>query len=263
MPNLVQQLGQHLENALEVYWDRTLTLSEENPFPLAPSDKVESGEVNAESYLEQNKLLTNVSNEIMVLELNHIVKESGFAAGPTGIEVLGAGLLRDLLWLCHACISEFSPISIRDSSVVACANALNFLEEHSLSDIRLDHVEIESAWKNAQIDDLETILYYAGQFIQNQDQKAKDRIMKHFGKFLKIPNNEGVLCRRVYLLHPFVEDNPLTRVVWRNTTPYSREELLTPLEKGFGGKVEMEIIGQHNYFHQLYSFVRLSGSTFK
>ncbi len=251
-------LRRELKTKLEVeaYWDHSLTPSKENPFPLAPPDKVKEGLVSVLSYQKQNLLLAEKSLQVMVPELIEITKSRGFEKGPRGIEVLGAGLMRDLGWLTSTPATQFS-VSIRDCSSVACEHAETFVKKHRIS-AKVHKMEVEEGWKSGQIDDRGTILYYAGQFIQNQYYEAVCRILEHLGRFLATETEDGVLRRKVYFLHPRGEDNPTDRVQWKNTTPYWDIELRASLEKGFGGKVLMETIGKHDHFHQRYTFFRIS-----
>jgi hypothetical protein len=254
-----QRLETRVQTAQSLYWDETLTRSEKNPYPLAPPDKVMEGVVNEESYAAQNDSLGEASSQVMIPEFIQMTQEPGFEDGPRGIEFLGGGLLRDLKKvLVDRIITLFSPVCITDNSAVAHANIEAFLEEKKLPFVSPCFMEVEDAWKNGMIMDENTLVYYGGQFIQNQGPQAKNRMMKHFGRFLKIPTPDGSLCRRVYLLHPRGEDNPPDQVKWRNTKPYFDHELRVPIEKGFGGPVRMEILAQHKYFHQTYSFIRFS-----
>ena len=242
-------------------WDATLTPSRTNPYPLAPPDIVEAGEVNDDSYTAENMRLSIAAENVMRPELTHIAGEPGFVGpdAPCGLEILGAGLLRDIeCWLPHAVRLGFHPVCVTDSSIVACGNVENFIEKSNLVSISPCHMDVETAWREGAIQDENTLVYYGGQFIQNQKQRAKDRMMKHFGRFIKMPTPDGCFRRRVYLLHARGEDNPPDRVRWRNTIPWMDEELRTPLERGFGGPALMEVIATHWYWHQLYSFFRIS-----
>jgi hypothetical protein len=245
--NLIQRLSV----APESYWDEVLTEDEEkNPFPLAPSDAVKAGQVDRVSYLNQNTLLAQKSTEVMSMELSGLVLSQDFERGPRKVEVLGAGLMRDLNWLAIASAMSFE-LALSDSSSVACKNASRFFEDHRIR-ATVRHMEVEDVWRKGLIDEENVSFYYAGQFIQNQNDETMERMMRHLGRFLKMSN------RRLYLLHPRGEDNPAGRVHWKNTKPYYDIELKAPVEKGLGGPVRMEVIAKHFYFHQHYSFFRFS-----
>lgn len=233
----------------EAYWDNVLAVSKENKYPLAPPDLVRGGMMDTKSYCRQNALLEEKSVTVMSRELSCIAGEPGFGDGPRGIQILGAGLLRDLAWLANAEELQFW-IKILDCSRVACSRARMFVKKHSLHATTVSRVEVTHGW---EISDCSSLIVYAGQFIQNLDDTEKDHVMEEFGRFLA-----GDRRRRVYLLHPRGEDNPSEEVEWRNTVPYTDLELLTPVEKGFGGRVAMDIIGTHEYFHQRYSFIRFA-----
>ncbi len=242
----------------DAYWNNSLTQSETNPYPLAPVDKVKAGKITKRSYEKRNELLKKRSALVMIPELVEIAGEKGFSEGPQGMEILGAGLHRDLEFLRDPVIGLYSPVGITDNSSVACAGAEAFANTCNTL-IGVCQSEIEEAWQQGFIDEEVILVYYAGMFVQNQDREKKNRIMERFGRFIKIPAPpDGRLRRRVYLLHARGEDNPPEKVEWKNTVPYFDHELRAPLEGGFGGPIAMEIIAQHWYWHQRYSFLRLS-----
>lgn len=257
MSNLIQRLGQTVKNALAVYWDDVLTPSDENPFPLASKSAAKAGVVNSVSYKRQNRRMMFRSMKVMVPQILRMKEEPGFGEDPKKIVILGAGLLRDLKWLINASILGF-PVIICDASTVACDKAHEFAEEHGLGEIEIIKADIESAWNQGDINEEEVLAYYGGQFIQNLDEEARDRVLEHLGRFLGIPTSGGRLRRRVYLLHARGEDNP-PEVEWRNSIPYKDAELRAPLEKGFGGPVTMEKIGRHRHWDQVYTFFEIKG----
>jgi hypothetical protein len=244
----------------ERHWNNAVTVSEENPYPLAPADMVRKREVDQDSYERWTYLFTRDCKGIMLPEIPIIAGEPGFPKGPRGLVVGGAGLLRDLEeWLEEAQASQFSTITIVDCSSKPCDKALEFIEKHSLVSAKVLYKELEDAWDDGSIDDRNTLMYYCGQFVQNQDRAAKDRMLEHFGRFLRMETIPGVLGRRVYLLHPLGEENPYDLVEWNNTVPYTLQELHDPLKKGFDGPVLMKVIGKHHFFgHQWYTFFRIS-----
>jgi len=260
-----QTQEQTQETRQEYDWDSILTKSPKNPFPLAPKDLVEKGEVNEENYNKENAGIRNFCTKVMGEELQNIIRDPDFALAPKGVEILGAGLMRDLWWILK--VDKDLKIKIIDKTETAVKNARKFAKDFELKDkVEIKKMELEEAWKKKEINEDETIAYYGGQFIQNQDEETMKR---NFGEFLKLPSSLG---RRIYLLHPRGEDNPFGTVEWRNTIPYrdtelmvpleegfgyTDEQLLAPLERGLGDKVKMEALGTHNYFHQKYTLLRI------
>ncbi len=260
--NLEQQIRQEYD------WDLILTESPTNPFPLAPKDLVERGEVNEENYIRENAGITAFCAKVMGDELKEMISDPHFGTAPKGMEILGAGLMRDLWWILK--VENDLKIKIKDKTETAIKNAQKFAKEFELKEkVEIKKIEIEEAWKKGEINEEETIAYYGGQFIQNQDRETMKRMMHHFGEFLKRPSSPP---RRIYLLHPRGEDNPADKVEWSNTTPYTDVDLIVPVEEGFGysdasllsslaegygGKVQMKALGTHNYFHQKYTLLRI------
>ncbi len=243
------------QTAMELYWDNHLTPSDENPYPLAPPD----ANVTPESYIAEEGSLINAGKVVMIPEIARICGEPGFNKGPKGIDVLGAGLLRDLHWVSYAANMPFSPITIVDSSMVAYYNIRNFVEKYQLHFVDYKHKDVMEAIKCGDILTKETLVVYLSMLAQNMKEGEKSELMQFLGSFLRRPTGKGRRRRRVYLLHPRGEDNPPESVKWRNTIPYFDAELRDPIEKGFGGPVQMDIIAQHMYFHQKYSFIRFMG----
>ncbi len=253
----LQRVGMEIKTSLSLYdWDAALSAQ----FALAPPDLIRRGKVNRRSYLRQNHLLGKIGALAMIPEIFKIVGNPFFEKGPKGFEFLGWGLGRDVSkFLIHPIMRSFDPICITDSSAVAYANAEEFKSTYDLP-LSICQSDIEEAWGYNFISDELTLVYYAGQLIQNLDYDSMNRVMKHFGKFLKIPTSRGRRDRKVYLLHPRGEDNPPNRVKWRNTIPWFVEkDLRPPLQRGYGGPVNIDVIRRHNYWdHQRYVWLRLS-----
>ncbi len=255
----VQNMGMEITTSQKLYynWNEALIQSEKNPFPLAPNDLVRNGEVNEESYMNENKLLQEAGVRVMVPELLEITQVSDFEKGPKALEIFGAGLLRDMQWLRNPVTHLFNPVCITDCSTFACENAEKFKDLYSLP-ISILESDIGDAIACGYIDPEQTRVHYAGQLVQNLDLEGKNGLMKYFGQFLRIPTSKGKYGRKVYLLHARGEDNPLGSVEWKNTIAWPDKDLLDPLEEGFGGSVLMEIIGTHNHWNQRYVWFRLS-----
>jgi len=267
---LLQTQNLEITQRLDYDWEPVLTKSPTNPFPLAPKDLVESGFVTEENYKEQNAGIRTFCFQKMAHDLRDLISHPNFEDKntPKGVEILGAGLMRDLYWILQ--VDRDLKIKIRDMTNVAINNANKFVKEFELKDkVEVIKTEIEDAWKKGMINEQDTIAYYGGQFIQNQDPKTMVRMMCHFGEFLKLPSTPP---RRIYLLHARGEDNPLDKVKWRNTITYtdqdilipveegfgySDKELLMPLEEGLGAKIKMEVLGKHDYYHQKYTLLRI------
>lgn len=243
------------------YWNKALTKSDDNPYPLAPADLVEQGMVTPESYEEATNHFSLVWNKHMCNEINALVQEPGFKNYPKIVEVFGAGFLRDLKeWL--LLLSQVGMnFAITDLSDIACNNCYSFIDTYALSSrSEVRETDVEEAWKSGWIVDEETLFIYAGQFVQNQKTQAKNRILKCIGHWLALRSCEGALFRRFYLLHPLGEENPPELVRWKNTKPYTLNELQKPIEQGFGGPVAFEVVGKDRYFdHQAYTLFRIRG----
>jgi len=241
------------------YWDKALTASPRRQYPLAPRGIA----MDLKFYNCSNKSLTKFVTEIMSKELISLSNLT-YSENPRHIEILGVGLLRDLQWTIGAVRDGFS-IGATDCSAVACKNINSFIERNELVNFNavreLDAEEalFGFAGAGAEVSASDTSFFYAGQFIQNQPPRMKDRFMRYFGSFLKIPNFGGPR-RRIYLLHPLGEHNPPCEVKWRKSRPYRLEELIKPLEKGYEASVSVTTLGVHKYCgHQTYSLLRFEG----
>ncbi|MDD5050924.1 MAG: hypothetical protein PHV93_04300 [Candidatus Pacebacteria bacterium] len=246
---------------LRLHWAKKLTLSEKNPYPLAPSDLVKMGLVTAENYLAQNLLFGQFCTSTMERELLQLSAEPGFANAHKEVQVIGAGLARDLYWLQKAAELGMT-LTVRDVSGVACANA-RMLGERLGIDSQMECLEgeFENGWAQSEETPLVT---YASQFIQVQSIRKMRRIMKCFGSLLRTPEDEP--RRRLYLVHPLPEDNDTPRSwnniqlpapKWGDSLLYKAEDCLKYARCGLNGNVELDILGKHDYFHQKYSFLRL------
>lgn len=229
----------------EYNWDQAL----EAEFPLAPRDLLEKGQVTEESYLKAERLLRRFVHLKMRNELLRL-NNPGMV-----IEVLGPGLFRDLSWVPNAVRYGYK-VAMTDISRVACILARGELRHKGvLRRVTIRQTSLEAAWESGQIDHDQTIAYYGGQFIQNQDEDTMVMMMEGLGRFLRLPG------RVVWLLHPLGEENDPEEVRWRNTTPYFEKELREPLETGLGGPALMKVIGKHDYFdHQHYTLFRIKGA---
>ena len=234
-------------------WDYALTPSEDNPFPLAPKDLVDQKKMTQEIYEGENEKLKNFALEKMLEELKTLSRDPSFSeTSPKVIEVMGVGLMRDLWWIQY--FGDRLKIIIRDKFNVPLEKAEEFITDYKLKNIETQQSSIEDAWASGEINDDETIAYYGGQFMQNQDKATKDRMLKHLGTFLGLPSSPP---RRIYLLHARGEDNPKRTVLERNSIPYTDKELQKPLEEGLGRKVKMEVMGTHKYHHHNYTLFRI------
>ncbi len=260
---VVMEMGMRMETdmslALSQMWDDKLVPNNIHPYPLAPRKRTEEGLVTADSYQRENYLLGRFVHFLMFQELLQWLWSASLELLPAWhLEIFGAGLMRDLTWLSSAVTAGFS-VSIRDFSQVACENAYNFLISRGLHEkIEVSKTSIELGWRNGLIDDEQTTWYYAGQLVQNQGPDEMWQIMRHFGRFLCQSGN-----RRVYLLHARAEDNPPEEVTWNYATPWSDEQLFTPLEFDLnhecpGSRPKVEMLGQHKYFNNVtYTLFRI------
>lgn len=241
------RLGNELhQSALERHWNRKLTPTLENPFPLAPKDLVRSGKVCQMTYELENERFSNFCSSIMEREILDLANQPTFKDMiPPRIDILGGGIGRGLEWILEAVTKGFY-VKVYDISRVACENI-----EAKFSHYRLEVVqeEITTGWNNDEV-----VVYFASQFVQVQKTLRMLRLMRHFGGLL---NQSFYGFRpRLYLVHPFEKNNQ--DVLWGDTTPYSEEELLGALV-GKKGKslMKIELLGVHSYFHQKYSLLKI------
>src|SRR5258708_6455800 len=103
-------------------WDSALTQSDDNPFPLAPKNLVARGRITQTHYRLQNELLGHFVEGVMLNE-HQLLRGKA-------VEVLGAGLLRDLPWVVDAIVRFECSVAIRDKSRVACNNAVRFFRQY-------------------------------------------------------------------------------------------------------------------------------------
>jgi hypothetical protein len=239
----------YMETEKESEWDSRLTTSRENPYPLAPKDLVRKGLVTEKIYQNENRKFGRFCRQIMLAELPLLATGDGTAGD---IEVLGAGLSRDLGWIATAVRYGFG-VAIRDNSLIACQSAIQSIRlQRIIHGVKVTQTEVESGWKSGEIQDAVTSVYYASQFIQVQDKETMHRMMRHLGRFLGLRGKQRVL----YLVHPRGEDNPPEKVEWGKTTPYFDEELRAPLEEGLNGKVLMRGIAENMHHHQHYTLFK-------
>lgn len=260
------------QSPLERHWnDKLLGGTDENPFPLAPRDLVHKGIVTLEDYRRENELLDMFSNSIMEKELLEIRRETFFVDASKKVEVLGAGLGRGLRWIKPAVQTLDLHVVVRDCAEVALDKVHELFRELGISGkVDLCHGEVEEEWAHVKQLTLPflPLITYAGQFIQVQDPLKKDRMMEHFALRLK----EGMLVNppfpRLYLVHARRKDNNAPSrwktyygiPEWGDSIPYEDEELLAPMKKILGSRCKLETLGTHQYFHQIYAFLKISVS---
>ncbi|OGI95015.1 hypothetical protein A2917_01380 [Candidatus Nomurabacteria bacterium RIFCSPLOWO2_01_FULL_42_17] len=232
------------------YWDSRLTQSPENPFPLAPKDWIEKVMAKWKSgndaergkyerkYRKENRRFGNFCRKKMLVELKNM--------DPGRINVLGLGLRRDIAWTEMAVRMGFG-VSIWDMSRFACENARREL----MILMNITQVEIMAGWKSGEIDEQDAVAYYACQFIEHQGDELP-MFMHHLGEFLRVPG------RKVYLILPRLEDNPSNKVKWNSASPPLDHQWQKPLLEGFGGQLNIYVLGKHKYFNRMYTFVRIS-----
>jgi hypothetical protein len=236
------------------YWDGRLIKSERNPFPLAPRNLVEDGIVNPRNYELQNTRFGNYFGQLMRSEISQLPREH------SAIQIFGVGLCRDYMWMKPAIMAGFD-ILIRDISLVACNKAQGILRRRFLARPGTTFREPGGlAWGRVkqeqilptEIDPSRTVAVHASQFVEHQD--CLGEFMRVFGKFIRHPG------RRVYLVLPFLEDNPPDAVKWDSAKPPYAYEWQGPLVAGFGGRPNICILGRHKYFDRTYTCVRISGT---
>ncbi len=259
--DLALRLSAQLE--LENHWNRKLKAGKGNPFPLAPR-KLSEGIINEENYLQENLSFGGFSSDIMTGQIDDVTREAGAARTNLRVEILGAGLCRDLGWVRDAKKQGFI-ITIREVCQVGCDSVSNILcpEFVKSGAVRVKKGEIEETWSDGEFDAPQSVIYFASQFIQVQSRPKMQRIMKRFGSILA-NQSPAYPDKRIYLVHPFRKDNVGQKewgshrmlVVWGDTRPYDEGELIEAVEKS-GAAVACEILGTHAYYHQTYSLIRI------
>jgi len=165
------------------------------------------------------------------------------------IDILGAGLGRDLLWINQAMDADCY-VKVYDMSHVACEGILsNFnYSKHKGYHLEVVQGEIKTHWNSDNV-----LIYYASQFIQVQKRPRMRSCMRHLGSLLK--RSFSGFKPTLYLVHPFGKDNPDAQ--WGDTTPYSEEEMLDAMERKGRKEATVELLGVHSYFHQKYSLLKI------
>ncbi|OHB14416.1 MAG: hypothetical protein A2431_03505 [Candidatus Zambryskibacteria bacterium RIFOXYC1_FULL_39_10] len=242
-------------------WDTELSKDESNPYPLAPKDLVRLGLVDEEVYKSENEKSGSIRNIVMEKELIRISSTPEFASikNPE-IKIFGVGLGRDLGWITKAVALGFC-VRAYDASPVACNNFNSLTKDLPAGKAEVIMEDIESQWESIELDDANTLAYFASQFIQVQRRVKMRRIMCRLATLLI----EGPLVPSLYLVHPFNQDNCsprewmgtlLPRVEWGQTIAYSEDELFCPTGK-LRKQLEVELLGVHTYFHHVYSFLKV------
>lgn len=221
----------------EIDWDHKLT----QPFPLAPRHLL----VDAESYRLANvRFGRDFCGRLMREQISHLPK--------TGeIQILGAGLCRDLGWIKFAARKGFR-IKIWDKSPIAFANARQFVKFHGLTRrVQVVQAEVMSALEKGKVINEATVGIFASQFIEHQGE-ALGVLMQHLGKFLRSPG------RRVWIVLPPFEDNPPDTVKWESTEPPNAVEWQMPLKDAIEGPVDIRDRGKCLFFDRTYRFYEIS-----
>ena len=236
----------------EAHWDRKLR----SRFSLAPRDLVREGGITKEKYERENAILGSFSSYHVVKELRRLRYEvAPNKLHYANVAILGIGLTRD--WGFVSSANELGmEVKAFDVSTVACRNGDRFFRWLSKRPCPfpavqnyVEHAEAGKSDLGDLVDFQNTFLIYAGQFIQILSTAPKDRVMSDMGRFLKLPH------RRIIFVHPFPNDN--SGVEWGDTTPYSMDEIVNPLEASLSAKVEVKFFQHCRYFHHVYAAVRL------
>jgi len=252
--------------SLEKHWDNKLTSCKSHPYPLAPVDMVQCGAVTPENYSLENRSFGQFCSLHMANELKFMVSDVSIRnveLRPV-IEIFGPGLARDLDWIRDAVGLGFC-FKIHDISAIALQYvAAKFSDLVERNVVELAVGEIEDRWAK-QRGLKNTSVFYASQFIQVLNRQKMGRVMRHLGVLLSGKSSHH--GRRLYLMHPFWDDNrgsriwngiSLPSVVWGDTTPYNELTLVKALQDGSDRRVSVSVLGKHHYYHQTYSFLRVS-----
>jgi len=232
----------------ELHWNRKLTASEQNPYPLAPKDMV--GKISPEDYESENERFGLFCSSIMSAEVSSLVEPTFKNLVFPRIDVLGAGLGRDLGWMNQA-MDLGCYVKVYDLSRVARERIEknSDFSKHLGYHLEVVQSEIVSCWN-----DDEVLIYFASQFVQVQKRAKMQRLMRHFGSILKY--SFLGFKPALYLVHPFGKDN--LGVTWGDTTPYSEEEIMDAMTGKMGKSLmKVELLGVHSYFHQKYSLLKI------
>jgi hypothetical protein len=246
---------------LEHHWDDKLSPGQKNPYPLAPKDLVKGGRITQENYQEQNKAFGDFSAQRMRTELG-MLPQSSDGGNRLRIEVLGAGLARDLGWIPYAVELGFR-VNIRDISNVATDYAIatfkQLIHERKIDVINGEVEEMFADDMRLTSDGL--IAYFASQFFQVQPKRKMRTMLQRIGQVLGANTQ-----RRLFMIHPFDSDNntattwgseTFPAVEWGDTRPYEGHELRRALQKQYSGIIDVETVATHHYFHQRYSFLKI------
>lgn len=258
--------SQNIER-LRIHWDTKLRQNKNAPknartrYPLAPTDAVLRRIVNEDNYGFENSAFGAFCSTMMVAEMKGVSDRIQSAQ----VEVLGAGLCRDLDWISEVSLN-CREVNIRDVSTFSCELArekFKYLIRNERVNVLCD--EIETVLNHREIDVDRPVVYFGSQFIQVQKPRPMRNMMKRIGAILDNPLNPMPL-RVLYLMHPYRVDNEtprewghtrFTNVVWGDTTPYSEVELCKALEVGSSRPVNITVLGRHDYYHQTYSFLKV------
>ena len=215
-------------------------------YPGSPVDLRRMGLVNDKNFLEENLKIGEFIHFNMMKKLR--IVERGI------LHCLGIGNFRERGFILPATEMGFIP-NLWDACGFACGIASNFIGHRPFAElVRIHRMEILDAWSSGKINEHEAVAYFASQLIQVQKRVVMESMMCRLGLFVG-----KSIEKKVFLYHPFGEDNPPDKVEWGATIPYTEKDLLKPFEMGLGVQAKMEVLGCHKYFgHQTYKLVEFS-----
>jgi hypothetical protein len=247
---LRQEMAQQMFQAMDYDWDDALT----SLFPLAPKDLLEKGLVTPVWYAWESERWERRWGQKLRRQISLLKK-------PGHIEIFGWGLGRDGKRLLPKAVALGHSVAITDNSSVACNNATAYIQTEGLTkSVKVRQTDILKAWAAGKINARKTNVIIASQIFQNETRDRKWLMMRWLGSFLATPP----FSRRViFIIHARGEDNPEDTVEWRHTIPWTDEELFNGLEFEMNEAVpgllpKIEVIGKHNYFHQMYTLFRIT-----
>jgi hypothetical protein len=235
---------------LNLKWKNKLRVGEMNPFPLAPIEfrkhkdaftPTEYAEY-LKKYNAENKKYGTLCNRFVQAELIDMERTYGiYAMRESRFNVMGAGLARDISWMKYANENLGMTGIIYDACSDAVKNAKRVLKRLKVLHRNvIDEIEVRG---NSEIS-LKAKFTFASGFIQILPPDNMKAVMRMLGTALKEPQS------RLMLIHATDRSNP--NVLWGDTTPYSVEELLLPLEEGLGAIAKVHHRDNIPYWHHEY-----------
>ena len=260
----VQKLSHELRAEISL-WNKKLR----QPCPLAPSSL--KGKVVPADYARENAEFGRWVSEFMTKELHrrqfdHITEMArsfgDIICHQTRVRHLGIGEGADLGYFLTAITLGFEPVACDFSNVaikngrrkvrgvlelIKAAGICYYTDEDSV----VQDGEIEDAAGDIACDSL-VGLVQVSRVLQFLKPDKLERTLVSLGKWLQ---HKGTT---LVVVHPYREENPM--VEFGASTPYSWEEIASPLRAGAGAEVRQVSSSRHKYFGQAYTASTISAT---